>query len=100
MLGEHRPGQQMRPGRSAEGQEEIGALPLLLIVAVSRTDQESHLPLAAVAPAFEEGGELTRRQSLAALVENHRNGIGSGGGRVLAATIRKLGNFGRPIDPL
>src|SRR3569833_1548528 len=89
----------MRPGCSAEGEQKVSGPPLLLIVTVGAADQEACLALAAVAPAFEQGGEVSGPESFAAFVEDDRYTIGGRRRRDLAA-IRKLGHFGRPVDPL
>ena len=46
LFGQHRPDQQVRPGRLAERQQKIGALEGRRIVAVGRADQEARFALA------------------------------------------------------
>ena len=53
LLGQHRPRQQVRPGRRPERQQQVGLAAHLFVVAVGGADQEARLALAAVAPAFE-----------------------------------------------
>ena len=75
LLGEHRPGEQMRPGRPAEGEEQVGAGALGIVEAVGAADQEARLAPAVVAPAFEPPGEGERAELLAFLVEQDGDAV-------------------------
>jgi hypothetical protein len=65
LLGEHRPGEEVRPGRLAEGEQEIGAAALLVAEAVGAADQETRLAPAAVAPGLQLLRECEGRELLA-----------------------------------
>ena len=71
-----RAGQEVRPRRPSEREEQVRAFPLILVMAIGSTDDEARLALAAVAPALELFRKLHRREGLAALVENDRDRIG------------------------
>ena len=64
--------QQVRPGRRAEGEQQVGLGAYIVAMAVGGADQEARFALATVAPAFELLGELRRRQRFAAFVEDDR----------------------------
>ena len=58
LLGEHRSGEKVRPGRPAEGEQQVGRRPGIVLEAVGPADQEARLAAALVAPALEPAREL------------------------------------------
>ena len=99
LLQQHGPGEQVRPGRRTEGEQQVRPGAFGLFVAVRRADHEARLANAAVAPGFELLGEGFRGQLFAALVEQ------DGAKRALrlgnaAAALGQLGQPERPDDPL
>src|SRR4051794_34742516 len=68
LFGEHRAGEEVRPGRLAEGQEEVGRGALGLLEAVGAADHEPGLAPAIVAPVLEPAGEFEGAERLALLV--------------------------------
>ena len=75
LLGEHRAREQMRPGRLAEGEQQVGAGALGLAEAVGAADQEARLAHAVVAPALQPAGEVQRAELLAFLVEQDGDAV-------------------------
>src|SRR3954471_19328863 len=73
LFGEHRSGEEVGPGGSAEGEEEVGRGALRLAEAVGAADQEARLAPALVPPALEPAGEI----------EAGGGGEGGGGGGAL-----------------
>src|SRR5438309_3484924 len=69
LLGEHGPRQEVRPGRLAEGEEQVGPCPLRLPEAVRATNEEAGLAPAVVAPAFEPPCQFEARQLLALFIK-------------------------------
>ena len=75
LLGEHGAGEQVRPGRLAEGDEEVGPAPFLVAEAVGAADQETRLAPAAVAPGLELAGESEGAQWLSFFIEQDGDAI-------------------------
>src|SRR4051812_49586499 len=84
LLGEHRPGEEVRPGGAAEGEEEVGRGALRFAEAVGAADQEARLAPAFVAPALEAAGEIEAGERLAFLVEEDGDGVLGRGGEAPA----------------
>src|SRR5206468_7570342 len=61
LLRQHGADQQVRPGRCAKGDQDVGTPPLLFAMAVSGADQKARLALACVAPGFEHFRQIVRR---------------------------------------
>src|SRR4051794_17940246 len=81
LFGEHRSGEEVGPGGSAEGEEEVGRGALRLAEAVGAADQEARLAPALVPPALEPAGEIEAGGRAALLVEGGGGGgLGEGGG--------------------
>src|SRR3954469_1816183 len=99
LLGEHGPGEQMRPGRLAEGEQQIGAGALRIAETIGAPDQEPRLADAAVAPALELMGEGERAELLAFLVKQNGDAVFRRGWK-LSAALGQFGDLHRPCDPL
>lgn len=90
---------QMRPGRLAEGEQQIGFDAFLLRMPVRRAQHETRLAHAVIAPAPDNVRELFGGEVLALLVEQYR----LVGGLRLGNAPAGLGQFGqldRPAQPL
>src|SRR3546814_11975473 len=61
LLGEHRAREQMRPGRAAEREQQVGPRPLGIVETVGGADQEARLAHAVVQPAAKRRGDTARR---------------------------------------
>ena len=68
LFGKHRARQHVRPGRAAEAQQQVGAVPDRRIMSVGGPQQEARLACASVAPPLQPVGEFARREGAAALV--------------------------------
>jgi len=66
---QHGAGEQMRPGRLAERQQQVCLVPFLLRVPVCRAEHETAFAHPAIAPLFEHFGEFLGRQVLALFIE-------------------------------
>src|SRR5690606_35855177 len=66
---QHRPDEQMRPGRLAESHQAVGRVAVGARVAVSSADQETRFANAVVAPVAQQLGKRLGRDLRAALVE-------------------------------
>ena len=97
LLGEHRPDQQMRPGRRTKRQQQVGRAPLLVVMAVSCADQEARFTLSIIAPGFQLPRKLGRCQRLASLIEDDPDCVRRKVG-YLSATLRQLSQARRPWD--
>ena len=99
LFGEHRAGEKVRPGRSTEGDEQVGRSPVAVGEPVRSPDHEPRLPLAAVAPLLELAGQCERAELLAFFIEKDGYAI-LRRRRELAAALLQLADLGRPRDAL
>src|SRR5437870_2822574 len=99
LLGKHRPGEKVGPGRPTEREEEVGRGAFRPAEAVGAADQEARLPTPFVSPALEPPGEFEATESLAFFVEEDGYS-GLGRRRELAAAFGEFGNPGRPGNAL
>ena len=98
LFGQHRARQQVRPGRAAEGEQQVRLPALGLAMPVGGTDQETRLANPAIAPLAENFGKLFGGKIGPFLVE--RDGaVRILGRRDLAAGVGQFGQFRIPRDP-
>src|SRR5690349_20819740 len=75
LLGEHGAGEEVGPGRLAEGEQEVCFSSFCFAEAVRAAEQEARLPFATVAPGLQPLREGDRAQLLALLVEQDGDAI-------------------------
>jgi len=98
LLRKHGPRQEMRPGKPAEPQQQVGCGAGPGIMAIGWTQQEPHLANSLVAPPPQLLGKGLRRKRLSPLVKRH--GAAAGRRRRKYRPLRKLGQLARPGNAL
>ncbi len=99
LFGKHCPRHEVRPGRLAEGQEEVGGGSGGVVEPVRAAYHEAGLALAGIAPLLDPAGKIGGAELLAFFIEENENAVIMRR-RNLAAAFRQLADLRRPGDPL
>ena len=97
LFGQHRPGEQMRPGCAAKRPQHVRITAFFIAVPVRSAQHKARFAHAIIAPSIEQVRDIARRKVFALLVEQNRPAV-LRRARGFAACLGQFTDFERPSN--